>query len=164
MVNFFWKTIAFQTILESMRQWDSFFKQDSIKKMLEKADSLQRGRISTPVIKAIFSTFDCVLNSSICLQDNIKKMLEKAESLHRGRISTPVIKAILSAFDYWVYLGNLINCFNIVYRTTLRRCWKRPKAFTEAEFRPRSSRPFFLPTLKTKSTRPWSSSKVNKVR
>ncbi len=31
-----------------MRQWDSFFKQDSIKKMLEKADSLH-----TPVIKAI---------------------------------------------------------------------------------------------------------------
>jgi hypothetical protein len=65
--------------------------------MLEKAESLHRGRISTPVIKAIFSNFYCVLNSRICSQDNIKKMLEKAESLHRGRISTPVIKAIFSA-------------------------------------------------------------------
>jgi hypothetical protein len=32
-----------------------FVLQDNIKKMLEKAESLHRGRISTPVIKAIFS-------------------------------------------------------------------------------------------------------------
>jgi hypothetical protein len=67
--------------------------------MLEKADSFHRGRISTPVIKAIFSALDLALINYfyIVLQDNIKKMLEKAESLHRGRISTPVIKAIFSA-------------------------------------------------------------------
>ena len=39
----------------SIRLHDSWGFQDNVKKMLERADQLQRGKISTHVVKAIFA-------------------------------------------------------------------------------------------------------------